>query len=82
MFYREEDIQPAVDSAIQYFGKPAQYIDDNYIYIGLETPKFGMIWYGDFTGDWMKASQLADSLSSKIDQKVNVIDISTSLVMN
>lgn len=82
MFWTEEDIQPAVDTATQFFGAPAQYRDTNYVFIGLQTPKFGMIWYGDFDGDYIKAGELADVVASKIQQKVKVIDLGTSLVMN
>lgn len=82
MFYTEEDVLPAVKSAIDVFGPQAQYREKNYVFIGLQTPKFGMIWYGDFDGDYVKASKFADVLSTKINQKVKVIDLATSLVMN
>jgi hypothetical protein len=82
MFWTEEDIEPAVNMATQYFGPQAQYRESNYVFIGLQTSKFGMIWYGDFDGDYIKAGQLADIISSKIHQKVKVVDLGTSLIMN
>ncbi len=85
MFYTQEDIEPAVRAAEQLFGKQAQYVVNDskeFVYIGLETPKFGMIWYGDYSGTFAKVSSLADKLSSTIGQKVKVIDLGTSLVMN
>lgn len=85
MFWTEEDIYPAVKSAQEIFGKPAQYVvaeNKEFVYIGLETPKFGMIWYGDYAGSFTTVSEMASSLSTKIGQPVKVIDLGTSLVMN
>lgn len=85
MFYTREDIEPAVKAAEELFGKQAQYVVNDgkeFVYIGLETPKYGMIWYGDYPGTFSEVSLLADTLAARISQKVKVIDLGTSLVMN
>jgi hypothetical protein len=85
MFWTEEDIYPAVKAAEELFGKQAQYVvndDKQFVYIGLETPKYGTIWSGDYPGTFTEVSLLADTLSARISQKVKIIDLGTSLVMN
>lgn len=85
MFWTEEDIYPAVEAAEEMFGKQGQYVvsdSKEFVYIGLETPKFGMIWYGDYAGTFTSVSEMASTLSTKIGQTVKVIDLGTSLVMN
>lgn len=85
MFWVKEDIEPAVKVAEELFGKQAQYVFNDkkeFVYIGLETPKFGMIWYGDVEGTFNTVNALAQVLSTKIGHPVKVIDLSTSLVMN
>lgn len=85
MFWTEEDIYPAVKAAEELFGKQAQYVvNDNkeFVYIGLETAKYGIIWYGDYPGTFTEVSLLADTLAARISTKIKVIDLGTSLVMN
>lgn len=78
MFWSAEDIQPAVNAATEIFGKPAQYKVGQYVFISVETPKYGCIWYGDIEGNVDTVIQLSDKLSSKLNEPINVRDLGTS----
>lgn len=78
MFYDEQDVQPAVNAAIEIFGKQAQYQPDPFVYLSIETPKFGIIWYGDITGDYGTAREKATQLAAKLGEKIIARDLGTS----
>lgn len=77
MFYTEEDILPVVTAAEEVFGTQAQYFPDPYVYVSVETPKYGCIWYGEINGDYAKVRELLVTLSAKIGEKVTARDLGT-----
>jgi hypothetical protein len=78
MYWNEDDIQPVVNTAVEIFGKPAQYQPEPFVYISIETPRFGTIWYGDVNGDINSVTEKATVLMSKLGEKVIVRDLGTS----
>lgn len=74
MFYTEEDIQPAVDAAIEVFGITGNMIHDNNAIIDVVvwTPEFGKLWYGDVPGPLDNLKEKCNILSQKIGKPVNI----------
>lgn len=78
MFYTAEDVQPVVNAAIEVFGKQAQYRPSPFVYISIEIPKYGCVWYGDVSGDYSTVKELSNKLSTKLNEPVRVRDLGTS----
>ena len=70
MFWTDEDIKPAVDSAEQLFGPQNQYIKDTpYKNMSIISREFGKIWYGDVDFD-ENFKEKMEMLSVTINQKL------------
>lgn len=76
MFYTEEDIQPVVDAATKMFGIPGRYETSPFVYVAVETPKYGKIWYGDVSGDYSTLRVKSVELAKLINESVSIIDLS------
>jgi hypothetical protein len=73
MFWTEEDVQPAVNAAIEEFGPIGRMVHNSGVMnIGIGTREFGKIWYGDTDRDTLAAKCV--SLGQKIQQKVYIVD--------
>jgi hypothetical protein len=81
MFWTEEDIQPAVNAATKVFGTSAQYHLDPCVYVSVETPRYGCIWYGDVTGDFGTVREHAMALIAKLGDKIIVREMGTSNII-
>lgn len=81
MFWNEEDIQPTVTMAEQVFGKQGQYQLSPFVYVSVETAKFGTIWYGDVSGTTARVKELAEKLAGKLGDKITVRDLATSNIL-
>lgn len=81
MFWGAEDIQPVVNAATEVFGKPAQYHNDPCVYVSVETPKYGCIWYGDVSGDFGTIREYAMTLTAKLGEKIIVREMGTSNII-
>lgn len=72
MFWQEEDVQPAVDRAVEMFGRvgSVHYGKSVKMNISLATKEYGKIWYGDVDMDdntfMTNCSNLAKALNSNI----------------
>jgi hypothetical protein len=81
MFWAAEDIQPVVNAATGVFGPQAQYHMDPYVYISVETPKYGCVWYGDVSGDFGTVRERAMTLTAKLGEKITVREMGTSNII-
>jgi hypothetical protein len=77
MFYTEEDVTPAVQTAAELFGpvgnmlNEGRFITRNVI---IGTREFGKLWYGDVEGTVDYVNELCEILSKRINQQVIVVD--------
>lgn len=70
MFWRGEDITPAVESAEKLFGPPNQYVQDTpYRNVSIISREYGKLWFGDveLTDEF---KQKMEMLSVTINQKL------------
>ena len=76
MFYTVEDIQPAVDVAVELFGKNGTMLDGKHISknVLVGTREFGKLWYGDVDGDMDFINSLCSVLSQRIGQTAMIVD--------
>lgn len=81
MFWSAEDIQPAVNAATEIFGKQAQYEVDPYVFISVETPKYGCIWYGDIAGDFGTVREKVLTLTAKLGEQITVREMGTDTII-
>lgn len=81
MFWNEDDIQPTVNTAIEIFGTQAQYQPEPFVFVSIETPKFGPIWYGDISGDYTTVKEKVTQLAGKLGETVTARDMGTSAVI-
>jgi len=81
MFYDKDDVQPAVNAAIELFGRQAQYQPSPFMYLAIETPKYGTIWYGDVQMDVTTVKERCGELSKKINEPVSALDLGTGYMV-
>lgn len=70
MFWRSEDVMPAVKSAEKLFGSQNQYLEDTpFKNVSIMSREFGKLWFGDieFTDEF---KQKMEMLSVTINQKL------------
>lgn len=83
MFYTKDDIQPAVNATAELFGSQAQYQPSPFMYLAIETPKYGTLWYGDTQLDANTVKERCRTLSKTINEPISAIDLGTGyLVFN
>jgi hypothetical protein len=75
MFYTEEDIQPVVEHAITVFGAVGNMLPTPYVFVSVQTNRFGAVWYGDVQGDYTTVVTLANVFANKINDTVTVTDL-------
>lgn len=71
MFWIEEDVQPAIDSAVKLFGPPNQYSNEVGCWknVSIISEQYGKLWFGDIDlTDEIK--QKLEMLSVTINQKI------------
>ena len=77
MFYTDEDVTPAVQTATELFGpvgnllNEGRFITRNVI---VGTREFGKLWYGDVEGTVDYVNELCEILSKRINQQVMIVD--------
>ena len=77
MFYTEEDVVSAVQTAIELFGpvgnmlESGRFVSQNVI---IGSREFGKLWYGDVEGTLDYVNELCEILSKRINQQVTVVD--------
>lgn len=72
MFWREEDIQPAVDTAEKIFGPNNQYLENpSHSNACIFSDKFGIIWSGDIMFSEIFKDQM-EMLSATINEKLKL----------
>lgn len=81
MFWTEEDIQPAVAAVESVFGRQGQYQPTPFVYVSIETSKYGTVWYGDVSGTIADVVSKAASLAGKVYDNMTVRDLGTSTVL-
>lgn len=77
MFYTEEDVTPAVQTACELFGPVGNMLPTSRFVIQnvmIGTKEFGKIWYGDVEGTIDYVKELCEILSKRINQRVMVVD--------
>lgn len=77
MFYTEEDVQPAVDMAVELFGTVGNISNErssvkNMI---ITSDKFGHLWYGDIEDTIDSIMSKCVTLSQKFDLKVSPVNM-------
>jgi hypothetical protein len=72
MYYMEEDVQPAVNAAVDIFGTPGRILVEGDVLknISIATREFGKLWYGDIQRD--RLDQFSKELSGKIQKNIYV----------
>jgi hypothetical protein len=77
MFYTDEDVEPAVQIAVELFGpvgnmlSESRFVTRNVI---IGTREFGKLWYGDVEGTQDYVAELCDILSKRINQSVSIVN--------
>ncbi len=87
MFWTEEDVQPAVNKAVELFGPAGRMFYEKNVRhnMSLATREFGKIWYGDIDMDDTTFIAKCAALSAEIKQAVyvftaeNTYDYSTAI---
>ena len=77
MFYTEEDIQPAVQVAIELFGPMGNMLPGGRFVtqdVIIATKEFGKLWYGDVSGTADYVNELCDIMSKRINQRVFIVN--------
>lgn len=77
MFYTEEDVQPAVDMAVELFGVVGNISNERNSTknIVITSDKFGHLWYGDIEDTMDSIRTKCATLSQKFDLKVSSINM-------
>lgn len=77
MFYTEEDVQPAVDMAVELFGTVGNISNERTVMknIVITSDKFGHLWYGDIEDTMDSIHAKCVVLSQKFDLKVSSINM-------
>ena len=77
MFYTEEDVTPAVQTATELFGPGGNMLNEGRFVtrnVIIGTREFGKLWYGDVEGTVDYVNELCEILSKRINQQVLVVD--------
>jgi len=77
MFYTEEDVQPAVDMAIELFGTVGNISNERSSMknMVITTDKFGHLWYGDIEDTLDSIRTKCSILSQKFELTVSPINM-------
>jgi len=76
MFYSAEDVQPAVQVAVELFGPVGNMMEGKNVSknVLIGTREFGKIWYGDIDGDLDFVNSRCSVLSQRIGQTATVVE--------
>ena len=76
MFYTAEDVQPAVQVAVELFGPVGNMMEGKNVTknVLIGTREFGKIWYGDIDGDLDFVNSLCLVLSQRIGQTATTVE--------
>lgn len=77
MFYSEEDVQPAVDMAMELFGTVGNISQERSSMKNMliTSDKFGHLWYGDIEESIDSIMSKCTTLSQKFDLKVSPVNM-------
>ena len=75
MFWTDEDVTPAVQSATELFGPVGSILEGKNVSrnVTIATKEFGKIWYGDIEGNDEYIKNLCGVLSQKVGQTAYIL---------
>jgi hypothetical protein len=74
MFYDAEEVQVAVDSAIELFGPVGNMLESStWKDFCVMTKQYGKLWYGDINCSPVEVTQKCQMLAHKLGQKVYIL---------
>jgi hypothetical protein len=81
MFYTEEEIQPVVTLATKIFGRVGNMCPSPYMFISVQTNKFGAVWYGDIQGTADDVISLTKKFAAEVKDRVTVTDLARDVTI-
>lgn len=80
MFWNEEDVQPAVNKAVELFGPVGRMAYGKNVRhnMSVATKEFGKIWYGDIDMDDATFTERCKALSTEIKQTLYLFSLDNS----
>lgn len=77
MFWSEEDIQPAVNMAVELFGVCGRMSNEQITVknVVITSNKFGHLWYGDIDSSIELINEKCNIIAKRFDVKVSVFNM-------